>query len=178
MRQRKAVWVIAGAYVVLIGCLIVFGCERPAGPNGAIDRDEMSHAEDADVAAPADTPAETAPGAEAEAPAGDAAQGGLSGKVVDGVRVVEVAARQFEFDPATIEVREGEQVRLDVTSQDVTHGFAIEELGIDEALPPHETKTIEFTADKAGTYVFRCSVYCGKGHNDMKGQLVVRAAGQ
>jgi cytochrome c oxidase subunit 2 len=33
--------------------------------------------------------------------------------------------------------------------------------------------TVEFVADKAGTFTFSCSVYCGKGHRGMKGELVV-----
>lgn len=48
-----------------------------------------------------------------------------SGELKDGVRVVEVKARQFEFEPETIVVRKGEKVRLEVTSEDVKHGIAI-----------------------------------------------------
>lgn len=96
-----------------------------------------------------------------------------SGEIVDGVRVVEVKARQFEFVPATIVVRQGERVRLKVTSEDVTHGIAIEAFAVDRKLPPNETQVIELTADKLGTHHFHCSVYCGKGHSDMHGELVV-----
>jgi cytochrome c oxidase subunit 2 len=35
--------------------------------------------------------------------------------------------------------------------------------------------TIEFTADEAGRYPILCSEYCGDGHDDMKGTLVVLA---
>jgi nitrosocyanin len=96
-----------------------------------------------------------------------------SGELVDGVRVVEVAARKFEFDPATIVVREGERVRLKVTSKDVTHGIGIEAYNIDRKLEPGRSETIEFTADKAGRHHFYCTVYCGSGHGDMHGLLVV-----
>ena len=32
---------------------------------------------------------------------------------------------------------------------------------------------VEFTADKAGTFNFYCNNYCGQGHPDMSGVLVV-----
>lgn len=34
--------------------------------------------------------------------------------------------------------------------------------------------TIESTPDKQGELEFRCSVYCGSGHGQMKGKLIVR----
>jgi heme/copper-type cytochrome/quinol oxidase subunit 2 len=34
---------------------------------------------------------------------------------------------------------------------------------------------VEFTADEAGPFPFLCSEYCGDGHDDMKGMLVVVA---
>jgi heme/copper-type cytochrome/quinol oxidase subunit 2 len=35
------------------------------------------------------------------------------------------------------------------------------------------TVTVDFTADKAVTFSFRCSNFCGFGHGGMKGTLVV-----
>ncbi len=101
-----------------------------------------------------------------------------SGEVVDGVRVVQVRARQFEFEPEAIVVNEGEDVRLEVTSEDVMHGIGIEAYDINEEVPPDETRTVEFRADEAGTYEFLCSVYCGPGHEAMRGQIVVLEADQ
>ena len=98
----------------------------------------------------------------------------LPGEVIGGTRVVEVQARQFEFVPSTIVTDAGQPLRLEVTSIDVDHGFEIPELGIDETLPPHQTQTIEFTPDQAGEFLFRCNVFCGPGHDEMTGVLVVR----
>ena len=36
-----------------------------------------------------------------------------------------------------------------------------------------ETKKIEFIADKSGEFSILCSVYCGKGHHEMKAKLIV-----
>jgi cytochrome c oxidase subunit 2 len=95
------------------------------------------------------------------------------GTLQDGVRVVEMKARQFAFEPSVVAVRADETVRLEVTSQDVPHGIDLEGYGIDKRLPPQETVTIEFTAEEAGQSPFHCSVYCGRDHDEMVGTLVV-----
>jgi cytochrome c oxidase subunit 2 len=156
------------------------GARTEAGAAGAA-AGESRTAEKPAPAAPAPAPAasgsEPKPAAAPEA-AQKPTEPAPSGKVVDGVRVVEVAARQFEFDPNTIVVGQGEKVRLEVTSKDVTHGFGLAAYGINQVLPPGETQKIEFTADKAGTFPFQCTIYCGAGHNDMRGQLAVRGTSQ
>ena len=78
------------------------------------------------------------------------------------------------FDPGIIEVNKGDRVRLIVTSIDVPHGISIREYGINERLDVGKPKVIEFTADKEGTFTAFCSVFCGSGHANMKGKLVVR----
>jgi len=94
-------------------------------------------------------------------------------------KVIEVVARRFEFEPSTIEVTEGERVRLLVRSADGPHGVEIKQFkvkkGVPRAKPGDEPVTIEFVAATAGSFPILCSEYCGKGHNDMKGTLVVQA---
>jgi cytochrome c oxidase subunit 2 len=90
------------------------------------------------------------------------------------VKEIKVTARQFQFEPATIEVNKGDKVRLIVTSVDVPHGIAIPEYGINERLNPGTPVTIEFTAEKEGTFTSFCSVFCGSGHSNMKGKIIVR----
>jgi len=89
------------------------------------------------------------------------------------VHEVQVVARRFTFEPATIEVVAGESVRLVVRSTDGTHGFAIPKLKIDLHLPDGgEPVTTEFTAPAAGEYEIVCSEFCGRGHGQMKAALV------
>ena len=85
-----------------------------------------------------------------------------------------ITAKQFEFVPSTIEVNKGDKVRLIVTSVDVPHGIAIPDYAIDKRIEPGQPVTIEFMADKPGTFTFYCSVFCGSGHSNMKGQLIVK----
>ena len=89
-------------------------------------------------------------------------------------RVFEMTASRFKFEPSTLQVAEGDRVRLTLRSGDTEHGFAIKKLDVKVAVPKTgEPVTVEFVAGKAGTYDFKCSEYCGSGHGRMKGQLVV-----
>lgn len=91
-------------------------------------------------------------------------------------RVVEVVARKFAFEPARIEVSEGETVRLMVRSADGVHGVGIKKFKVSEEVPRGGTPImIEFTATAVGEFEILCSEYCGKGHQDMAAMLVVRA---
>lgn len=91
-------------------------------------------------------------------------------------REIKVIARRFEFVPKTITVKKGERIRLAVTSEDVDHGIAIKEFGVDQIVKAKQTKVIELNADKEGRFDFICSVFCGDGHPDMVGELIVTAA--
>lgn len=96
-------------------------------------------------------------------------------------RVIEVVAKRYAFEPPEIEVAEGERVRLVVRSSDGLHGIEIKQFRIAKELPRGKDPVIiELTADAVGRFPILCSVYCGDGHDDMKGALIVyaRAAAQ
>jgi cytochrome c oxidase subunit 2 len=89
-------------------------------------------------------------------------------------RVIEIVAKRFAFVPSRIEVTEGETVRLVVRSADGMHGFQIKKFKVSEEVPRgSEPVTIEFTANAIGEFEIACSAFCGKGHEDMRGKLVV-----
>jgi cytochrome c oxidase subunit 2 len=92
-------------------------------------------------------------------------------------RVIDVIARRFAFEPSTIEMKVGERVTLAVRSGDGVHGFEIEKLKVKRLIPRGgERVLIEVAADSPGRFPIICSEYCGSGHEDMKGLLVVQAA--
>lgn len=108
----------------------------------------------------------------------------------NGVQVVDVIAKKFEFDPSPIRVKQGTKVQLKITAKDHAHGFRIREFpdGVDtkgkaglvfsspldcQKIEKGQTLTVEFVAQIAGTYPFRCCVHCGWEHRGMKGQLIV-----
>ena len=86
---------------------------------------------------------------------------------------IHIKARRFEFEPGKIIVKKGQRTRLLVTAEDVDHGLAIEEFGINLKVSARETKSIEFTPDKLGHFTIQCTVYCGEDHDNMTGELVV-----
>lgn len=91
-------------------------------------------------------------------------------------RTIEIVAKRFAFEPARIEVDEGETVRLMVRSADGVHGFGIKKFKVAEQVPRGGAPiVIEFTATAVGEFEILCSEYCGAGHDSMKGRLVVRA---
>ena len=94
-------------------------------------------------------------------------------------KVFEVTASRYRFEPASLEVTEGDRVILTLRSADTTHGFAIPELKVKATVPKGGAPvTVEFMASKAGTFPFACSEYCGSGHRQMKGRLVVAERGR
>lgn len=93
--------------------------------------------------------------------------------VQSSIKEFSMTAKQWEFNPSTITVNNGDTVRLHITSIDINHGFALPSFGVSEQLTSGNTVNIEFVADSAGTFTFFCNVVCGAGHSNMKGQLVV-----
>lgn len=107
---------------------------------------------------------------------------GVSGEASEGVlmdgavRTFNITAKEWSFEPAIIKVNPGDMVRFTVTSLDVWHGFAINELGINLAIPGKETVVSEavIPADIGeGMYTMYCSVFCGLGHPYLKGKVIV-----
>ena len=91
-------------------------------------------------------------------------------------RVINVVAQRFTFEPSRIEVTEGERIKLVVTSGDGVHGVEIKKFKVTKKVPRGgDPVTIEFVAAAAGEFPIMCSEYCGEGHEDMKGMLVVAA---
>lgn len=65
-----------------------------------------------------------------------------------------------------IAVKKGDTVRLKVTNTKGMHDVTIDEYGIKKELPLNEEVTVEFVADKAGTFVY----YCSKPNHRDRGQ--------
>ena len=121
--------------------------------------------------------------------------GGLAGpanapQADQNVRVIEMTAKKYEFNPSPVHVKAGTRVQLKITTLDRKHGFKIEPYpdGSDKKGEPglvfsskedcfvidkDAPAVVEFVAKTPGTYSFKCCVHCGLGHGGMKGQLIV-----
>ena len=89
------------------------------------------------------------------------------------VHEIQVTLRKYEFSPSSLRVRKGERDKLVMAAADHDHGFKLDDFDINQKILKGTTVVVEFTADKAGTFQFRCSNVCGIGHRGMKGTLVV-----
>lgn len=99
------------------------------------------------------------------------------GTAGDEPRTIEIVAKRFAFEPDVIEADQGELLRLVLRSADVTHGFAIDGYDVKVEIPKGgDPVSVEFVADRPGSFRVECSEYCGPGHRRMRGSLVVRAA--
>jgi len=66
-------------------------------------------------------------------------------------------------------------VTIRLVSTDVVHGLYIDGYDISVEADPGQTQTLTFTADKPGSFRFRCNVTCGAMHPFMIGKLTVGA---
>ena len=106
------------------------------------------------------------------------------------VKVIEMTAKKYDYTPSEIRVKKGTRVQLKIRATDRAHGFkiALYPEGSGESggpglkfdpqqenwkLAQNEERVIEFVAERAGNYPFKCSVFCGLGHSGMKGMLIV-----
>ena len=110
-------------------------------------------------------------------------------------RTIALEAKRYGYSPSRIFVNRGDKIILKPTSLDVTHGFLldgypvefiIKQQGInflkytweDDQGKQHtdwdKVSQIEFVADKAGKFTFRCTQTCGNLHPFMTGELIVR----
>ena len=96
-----------------------------------------------------------------------------AGTGTQAVHEIQMTLRKYEFSPGSLRVRKGERVKLVITAADHDHGFKLDDFDITQKIPKGTTVVVEFTADKVGTFQFRCSNVCGIGHRGMKGTLVV-----
>ena len=87
--------------------------------------------------------------------------------------VIQVTAERFKFTPAVIQLKVGEPVVLELTALDRKHGFQVPDLKIDETIEPGKVTRVRIVPERAATYDFHCSVFCGSGHEEMTGQIVV-----
>jgi cytochrome c oxidase subunit 2 len=88
-------------------------------------------------------------------------------------QVIHMTAKKFEYSPNEITVKKGVPVVLEITSLDRDHGFKLREFGVRAAIKPGATTRVRIVPNKTGRFPFQCDVFCGSGHEDMSGELIV-----
>ena len=89
------------------------------------------------------------------------------------VKVIKITAKKFDFTPNELTVKEGEPVALELTSTDRVHGFSLPDFKLTARIEPGKVTRVTFTPDRTGEFTFSCNVFCGSGHEDMAGRLIV-----
>jgi nitrous-oxide reductase len=88
------------------------------------------------------------------------------------------AVIRSHYTPEWVEVNQGDHVVWHFTNlertRDATHGFTISGYNVNLSLEPGETQTIEFDANKAGTFSFYCTEFCSALHLEMMGYFLVK----
>ena len=90
-----------------------------------------------------------------------------------GARPVRVQASNFEFSPERLTVQQREEIALRLHSEDSSHNFAIDGLGLVADVGGGETATARLRIDEPGKYTYFCTI---PGHRDggMEGTITVR----
>ncbi len=79
-----------------------------------------------------------------------------------------------KFYPQTITVQKGDTVKIVLNNTDtMDHGFALDAFNINQPVTAGRTITFQFVASQVGIFDFYCTMPCGAGHSQMRGQLVV-----
>ncbi len=99
--------------------------------------------------------------------------GQLYAKEASTPRVIKVVARKFVFTPDTISIKKGETVELELTTEDVVMGFNVPDLKVRSDIIPGRVSRLRITPDKVGKFDFYCDIFCGSGHEEMAGMIVV-----
>ena len=97
----------------------------------------------------------------------------IRANAVPAERVIHITAKKFEFSPDSITLKKGEPVVFEISSEDRKHGFNLRAFGIRSDVSPGKVSSVRFTPDKTGTFTFSCDVFCGDGHEEMTGTVVV-----
>jgi len=88
-------------------------------------------------------------------------------------RVIKVVAKKFDFSPNEIKLKKGVPVILEFTTLDVVMGFSVPELGARADIIPGQVSRLRLVPEKTGTFPFVCDIFCGNGHEDMTGTIIV-----
>lgn len=87
--------------------------------------------------------------------------------------VVRLSVKRFEYSPKEVVLKKGVAVVIEVESQDVVHGFNLPDLGVRTDVIPGKVARVHVTPQKTGRFTFRCDIFCGTGHEDLDGTVVV-----
>jgi cytochrome c oxidase subunit 2 len=88
-------------------------------------------------------------------------------------RVIRVTVKKFNYTPGEIKLKKGVPVILEFKTLDILMGFNLPDFNVRADIVPGKTTRLRLVPDKTGTFVFLCDIFCGTGHEEMNGRLIV-----
>jgi len=93
--------------------------------------------------------------------------------VAGAVKTFNVTGKPFSFTPSEIKVKKGDTVKIVFKNEQGSHDWVIDEFNArTKVLSSGQAETIQFVADKTGTFEYYCSVGTHR-QMGMKGKLIV-----
>lgn len=89
--------------------------------------------------------------------------------------IIKISAKKFAFTPAVVTLKLGQAVILELTSQDVIMGFNAPDFGVRTDIVPGKAQQLRIVPNKVGEFTYLCDVFCGSGHEEMNGKIIVAA---
>jgi len=86
---------------------------------------------------------------------------------------LQLIAQMWSFQPRRIEIPAGSQLDIYLRASDIIHGFKIEGTNVNMMAVPGSINYMRLTLDEPGVYPLICHEYCGVGHHNMRGEIVV-----
>lgn len=91
----------------------------------------------------------------------------------DNTYQLKCVARMWSFDPGTVRVPEGSEVDIYLSAADVVHGFWITHKNVNLMAVPGAVNNTTVKFEEPGEYDIICHEYCGSGHQNMRGKIIV-----
>lgn len=88
-------------------------------------------------------------------------------EVTTEARIITIEAKKWEYNPSVITVKQWENIIIEVINTDTLHWIGIPDMKLswnDQITPD---------TSKKWTFEFRCTNYCGSGHQEMVWTLIV-----
>lgn len=189
---RKLKWfvIVTSLFAILLtACTGPAGVTGPAGPAG-----EKGTTGSVGPAGPIGTAGERGPagpsGSQGPAGAGLTPQTRTANitmgeAIIISTDTVNTAGTFRRWEPDTLVAFKGDKIVLNVSNPRTSvHSLVLADFAVDTgAIAPQGRKTVEFTADKAGVFTFRCGIRpnlskdipreCDPDHGRMTGQIIV-----
>ena len=89
------------------------------------------------------------------------------------VKFIKLYVQEWKWTPNEIRVPVGTRIKIEALSYDSSRRFDLKAYKLKVALPQDKLVTFEFTADKVGTFRWKCGRPCGNGCAKLTGKLIV-----